>query len=544
MTISAGSIYEFEVTADVASKGKDRFKIVIESTSADAVAEPLATINNNCESEQLLVQLSQASDGFNYVLRNSDNEDVSNIVQAESGVAYISLDKSHLSNGANEFSVYVNSPSSCAGSKLFDGIVTYNLSSIAEITNVEGAITCDGNTGELELSAAGAPSDGFYRWYESEEALMAISGQNSENFVVTGVDVSKSYYVSAVNANGCEGARVEVKIENVPLSSPSVADGEFCSEGMVTLNAEGAIGNQFYKWYENATTEEAIEGENGSKFTSPFLSNSRSYFVSIANATGCESDRVEVIANVNVNRPTPPSIQNSNVCSGSSATLTASGALDGEFYRWYTSMDAVDPIADENGNILILNEVSANKDYYVSKVNGAGCESVRSLAKVVVTSLDVPEITISGLLMSVPEGFSYQWFKDGSPIEGATSSTYMASEMGGEFNVEISDGICTVVPTLPVSIDAVTAIDDILYNLGLNIYPNPVEDRLNIKKLKSQNFTLNLYDLKGDLILSNEDLVIQGSNSYFNTSVLNKGVYILVVEYDVNHLAPVKILKK
>jgi hypothetical protein len=79
------------------------------------------------------------------------------------------------------------------------------------ITASQVASLC--NEGQATLVASGASEDGWYRWYEDEDGLEPIEDQEEAEFITPSLTKSKTYYVSAVNALGCEGNRVAVKAD-------------------------------------------------------------------------------------------------------------------------------------------------------------------------------------------------------------------------------------------------------------------------------------------------------------------------------------------
>src|SRR5690606_15737928 len=116
-----------------------------------------------------------------------------------------------------------------------------------------------------------------------------------------------------------------------------------------------------------------IEGENDGAFTTPFITSTRYWRVSIDDGI-CESKRVEVIAYVR-SIPDAPTVSDKEICANTSATLTASGAEDGD-YRWYTIPSGGEPLAGETDEELVTPALSTTTSYFVAVAN-EGCESDR-----------------------------------------------------------------------------------------------------------------------------------------------------------------------
>lgn len=99
---------------------------------------------------------------------------------------------------------------------------------------------------------------------------------------------------------GCSENGVTKEVELTVAEKHQITStdaGKACRGGVVTLQAHGAETGCRYNWYESASGL-PLEGEHASVFTTPFLSKSKTYYVSIAGALGCEGARVPVQAEV------------------------------------------------------------------------------------------------------------------------------------------------------------------------------------------------------------------------------------------------------
>ncbi|WP_207434274.1 T9SS type A sorting domain-containing protein [Sabulibacter ruber] len=85
---------------------------------------------------------------------------------------------------------------------------------------------------------------------------------------------------------------------NAVPSAPSVSAGSSCGPGSVTLTASGAPANASYRWYPDALSSDPIPDQTGGAFTTPVLSTTTTYYVTIVSQQGCESSRVPVQATV------------------------------------------------------------------------------------------------------------------------------------------------------------------------------------------------------------------------------------------------------
>jgi hypothetical protein len=142
------------------------------------------------------------------------------------------------------------------------------------ISGVNGAASC--GAGPVTLNATGAPTDGSYHWYLTEDATVAIEGANTSSFTTPSLTKTKTYFVSATNALGCEGERMAVTATINYVDTPTITvDGNI-------LTSNTASGNQ---WYFN---DEPIEGATGQTYIA-----SESGLYKLVVSTGSCSSQVE-----------------------------------------------------------------------------------------------------------------------------------------------------------------------------------------------------------------------------------------------------------
>jgi hypothetical protein len=121
-----------------------------------------------------------------------------------------------------------------------------------EIVSVQNGSSC--GDGVVTLTASGAQDGDKFAWYDAENAVTALSVQNSPSFITPVLSAPKTFYVSLVNANGCEGTRKPVSaIIEKPVQATISIDGQ-------KLVSNYSAGNQ---WYLDGI---AIAGATGQTF--------------------------------------------------------------------------------------------------------------------------------------------------------------------------------------------------------------------------------------------------------------------------------------
>ncbi|HOG46723.1 MAG TPA: hypothetical protein PLB78_08760, partial [Anaerolineae bacterium] len=216
-----------------------------------------------------------------------------------------------------------------------------------------------------------------------------------------------------------------------------------CAQPTALLTAHTSAPAPSYQWYSDGAK---IDGATGSTYSA---NQAGSYYV-IVSSGGCsdESDHVTV---TEAGRPTvsitPAGGELS--CTTSQVTLTASASdATSPSYQWYKDGAKIDG-ATGSGYAA-----TAAGSYWV--VITAGSCTAES-AHVTVTQLTRPTVTVaptggqlscttSEVLLSANAGgatsVAYQWYKDGAKIDGATGSTYPATQPGSH-RVRVTAGDCS-----------------------------------------------------------------------------------------------------
>jgi hypothetical protein len=169
--------------------------------------------------------------------------------------------------------------------------------------------------------------------------------------------------------------------------------------------------------------------------------------------------------------------------------------------------------------------------FFYNWVVTEGCKSNRvPVEAIVLTPPATPSISPlwNTLTSSSPSG--NQWYLNGVAIPGATGQTYVATQ-AGTYTVVVTDAFGCSSTSQPVF---TTGIEESLEASGVAVYPNPVEDQLNISVQESAGqAVLRIYDVAGNLVLSNEiaigdhsvDVSRLAPGAYFVEMLLQQGVY-------------------
>ena len=223
-------------------------------------------------------------------------------------------------------------------------------------------------------------------------------------------------------------------------------------------------------------------------------------------------------------------------CGSGQVSVKAEGAEGNAYYRWYESVDAIDPIPNQNSSEYLTSAIDATKFYYVTVVNGSGCESLtRTKVIAEVVNVEQPIISIEGDVISTSAiAESYNWYKDGLLIEGENTESIIVVESGA-YSVEVIVNKCSA--SSEDIIVEILGVQD-LKKYGIEIYPNPILDVMTINSELTINSIL-LFDTKGVEVMRIENNI----PNEIDMKNIKKGIYIINIATD-NQIITYRVRKR
>jgi gliding motility-associated-like protein len=384
-------------------------------------------------------------------------------------------------------------------------VVTINVNPLPIVT-VNAATVCAGNS--ATLNAGGAST---YIWSTTQIGnSISVSPASTTPYTVTGTD-----------ANGCISQQTTtVTVNALPMvnaTSPSVCQGSF-----TIITASGAT---TYTW---STTQ------TGNSISVSPVSNT-SYTVLGTDANGCVG---QYVTSVTVH-PTPTvTVNNSSVCIGNPAILSASGAST---YTWT-------PAA--TGSSITVNPTT-NTSYSVIGTDANGCISNVAISNVTVNPLPTAAFSPSVLTGQAPATVVFTNQSTGAaPLlnywnfaNGDSSATQNPSEtysLPGTYNVilTITDangckdtaGAIIVVNDVPV----IVIIPNVFSPNG-----DSINDVFYITATGISNFNCKIYDRWGIFLYEWSDVKggWDGKNNS-NGKEVTDGTYYFILSYSDNKSKP------
>lgn len=302
------------------------------------------------------------------------------------------------------------------------------------ITSSGPTTFCVGDTVTLHVQLA--PNQ-RYQWFRNQVALP------NDTLPQLRVSQAGSYSVQVTGANGCVAQSAALNLSTVPLPVSSVIPAgnlQRCTGDTLVLS--GPSGSFSYQWLRNGTL---ISGATSQQLA---VNQAGQYQLIITNSTGCSD--TSAVSNLQI-LPLPTvgitSQQPLQACLGDSVLLLINNRQAGSTYSWLRNGT---PIGFQ-GDSLMVHQTGV---YSVQITDSFGCINRSNALQVFILPPPVAVLSNTGPLtlcegsssrISVQPvlGSSYQWYKDGLALAGATQSFLDVNDAGVYACELISSGGCT-----------------------------------------------------------------------------------------------------
>lgn len=212
----------------------------------------------------------------------------------------------------------------------------------------------------------------------------------------------------------------------------------------------------------------------------------------------------------------------SAICFGDTVTLSVVGSL-GTATGWEWTTGACNGTAIDTGaSLQVVPE--ATTTYYLKAMNGcaSSCESVTidvtHLEPVVAHQANNGTYTLS---VSGGPFATYQWYRNGVAIAGATNATYETNILA-VYSVSVTGGNCTVSsPDYNLS-QQVSVKEHAAFTKQVKIFPNPAAEQLNIEVPAAVK--IQVISLEGRMVQQAE---VQAGNNKIGMTTLAAGTYMI-----------------
>lgn len=381
--------------------------------------------------------------------------------------------------------------------------VTVNSTPVAPLSgNASPAFLC--TAGSSTLTVTGTLSPGAtWQWY---------AGSCGGILTGTGVSISvtplstTNYFVRAENGT-CSSTciNINLSVASVPAdpvsasaSSPSVCAGDNSTLQVMGQLSQGAT----WQWYTESCG--GVPAGTGLTVTKSVSVNT-TYYVRAENGN-CFSNCINTTVSV-IPRPDDPisiNTTSTSLCEGDSAILTETGNLSpGSNWAWYTG-SCGGTLLGQGSSIIV--GPTFNETYFIRAEN-ANCQSNCQSLTLNVNPLPVqPFISMINDTLSVPFYSSYQWYwgTDITTFDQLGILQQQKAINSGYYFVVVTDINGCTASSDTIHFQIPDLISKINFDDILSIYPNPVDDLLNIKikTALKENVFLKIFDNTSRLVYS------------------------------------------
>ncbi len=371
---------------------------------------------------------------------------------------------------------------------------------------------CLGTPASFSVTATGVNLG--YQWKFNGNA---ISGATSATYSIPSV-VAGDAGDYTVEVTGTCGASVTSQVAALAVttvpSAPTTISGPaaVCEGSSANYSIALVADADSYTWtlpgsWSGTSTSEVINvtaGANGGNIT-----------VTADNACGSSVSSSIPVGVLPLPATTITPAGATSFCDGDSVVLDAPANLIYQ-YQWLLNGT---PIATANN----ASYTAAQSGSYSVTVDDNTCSATSAPVTVTVHPLPVPLINQTGLVLSTGSFSSYQWYKDGVAIPGATAQNHTATA-NGSYTVEVVDmngcpGTSTSVIVTNVSVHSTTSTSRI------EVYPNPFTNQFKVTGVE-RGSGIYLMDAAGKKVgewTAEEDALM------VTTTDLAAGVYLLKI---------------
>ena len=319
---------------------------------------------------------------------------------------------------------------------------TFNISSPTAPTGTNNPTICSGATASLSATCAA----GTVNWYSASSVAIPFVGSP---FVTPSLSANTTYNVRC-ESGACLSPFVAVSVTIGSITAPTGTNNPtICSGATASLSATCATGT--VNWYNASSVAIPFVG---SPFVTPSLSANTTYNVRCESGA-CLSPFTQVTVTVGSPLTAPSGTNNPTICSGATASLSATCATG--TVNWYSASSVAIPFV---GSPFVTPSLSVNTTYNVRCESGA-CMSAFVPVTVTIGTPSAPTGTnnptiCSGATASLSAtcaAGTVNWYSASSVAIPFVGSPFVTPSLSANttYNVRCESGAC-LSPFVAVSV--------------------------------------------------------------------------------------------
>lgn len=412
-------------------------------------------------------------------------------------------------NGATNASVYAK----LAGNYT---IVATNAAGCTAVSNAI-AMTVNGITNTATTPAAGNASfcpnsplllklttTALNQTYQWNLNGAPISGATNAQYAA---GTAGTYTITITSTQtGCSATSGNIVLTALPLPTVSITGtNSICAGDSATLTATAPTAFT-YQWQQTGAN---LSGATNATYHAYF---SGSYRVYVRDANTCTDTSNVIVLTVHA-KPSAAVSGPHTICAGDTATLQVASAV-GNTYTWKANGNPI------SGATNATYQTTAAGSYTVNITNAANCKDSSAPYTVAVNALPTPAITLNQQTLTVTSSFStYQWYFNGTAINGANASSYTPTQVGNYYVVVTDVNGCSN-KSNTINVTNV-GVRNITSNIAIHVYPNPTSNIVNIEAPVKVNVIIS--DLSGKKLMEEKNA------TRIDLGDMSAGVYMMTI---------------
>jgi len=294
--------------------------------------------------------------------------------------------------------------------------------------------SCGNNNGSATVSVSGGSQPYTYLW-SNGATVASVSGLASGAYTVTVQDNNHCASIASVTVTPSNGLVLGTS------STPATCGG---NNGSATVTVNNAT-NPVFGW-SNGSTTQVINNIAGGNYT-----------VTVTDGGNCSASASVTVGSGSGGNGFTITADKTTLCFGDSANLCAITGYTS--YQWSNSLSGYCIYVKQSGN-------------YTVTASGNGCTATSSPISITVYPAYNITFATTGDTLIATNAVSYQWQLNGTPVPGATSETWIATQSGNYSVISTDVNNCTAGSGQKyVNVTGITELNNSGY---VNIYPNPL----------------------------------------------------------------------
>lgn len=402
-----------------------------------------------------------------------------------SGILSGSTSSTFTTGTSGSYQVIVTNAAGCKDSS---AIVAVNVNPTPTVSiNPSSALAICADSSQKYTSVVSGPGL-TYQWFNG---ATPITGATTDNFTA---NTSGTYTLRVYLGTCSDTSNAAVLTVNaLPAASftKTGPTGAICLGSTLELTALSIPSSSTYQWQVDGFD---IPGATGQKYSAP---KGGMYTVRIKDSNNCRkvSDGIRII-----NTPMGiPDLSPKDVrfCQGAEIMLYANAGPFAASYVW--TKDGV-KLSDTTDKI----PTGLSGIYDVTATDIYGCKATSGKVTVTVDSLPTkPVIVQTGTILSTVKTYtSYQWYRNGKLIPGATKRTYTLS-FEGVYHVVVTNPFDCINVSDKLSVQSLSVANTTTSDILVRLYPNPSQSMVNIDAPETVNLVVR--DMQGKTVLEVTD---------------------------------------